>query len=133
MIAPPVKGEIRNPKGGPSHRQRLATEIAKRAGLEELALLAFKVKARKGQVAEALIETACDRDARGHVVAQRLLWDLLGIAGEDDAKATLEVEVRRKRKVRVMEMEPEDEPHEVIPESNGHTSQGNGHVSSETT
>lgn len=102
-LAPAWKpGQSGNPLGRPPKREYLAREYAARVGAEGLLELARQGKARKHEIAKALIDAATDRSHKGHIAAQALYWRLLGMA---DRK--LEIEQRNEltvqvRKVRVM-------------------------------
>lgn len=117
-------GQSGNPNGRPSKRYQLAREVAERAGLGGILALARQYRGRREELAQALLDTACDREAKGQVPAAKLIHDLLGTTvqrAQVQHEHSLNVEVHRV-KVREMLDEPE-EPREVHleqPNGNGH-------------
>jgi hypothetical protein len=113
-MAPPFKkGQSGNPAGKASRREILARDLLERAGLHEIAHLAYKLRKGEGAVAAALYAMASDKEDFRCVQAQRLLWDLVG--ARDKAEAAQELGVAVRHKVRVMDVEEgngTDKPHE---------------------
>jgi hypothetical protein len=122
VLAPPWRpGQSGNPAGRPSNRDLMARELAARLGLKGILKLARRYGDRAEEFADALLDTACDREAKGQVSAARLTHELLGsLIKREDVKVTntLEVQVYRSKR-RVMEDEPEERECEVLEETVG--------------
>lgn len=121
-LRPWQPGQSGNPAGKLSKQAQVAREIANRIGLAGVLELARRYKPRSGEFADALLNTACDTEAKGQVAAGKLVHELLGTLikrEEVQHQHSLEVQVLR-QKIRDM---GDDEPREVHleqPNGNGH-------------
>lgn len=125
-LVPWLPGQSGNPAGKLSKQALVAREIANRIGLGGVLELARQYRGRKGEFATALLDTACDTDAKGQVAAGKLVHELLGTLikrEEHQHQHTLDVEVHRVKRREMLPEEPEERELE-LPQANGHEEEG---------